>query len=167
MIRFECLYVCFVLSISPLCMKKSPVWNSYNCYSSVEKQDWGTWIVHEILERTIFFRSFIFCATSLAPSIHFSSLFRVHYDIDCSQSLFLSILFQLFSSKRRVRIFWMDAEEEDEEDDDEEEEEVRDMEEGGNNPVNQSITTLEDTTEECDMEEEANKENTSFSASLS
>jgi hypothetical protein len=43
-----------------------------------------------------------------------------------------------------------------------EEEEVRDMEEGGNNPVNQSITTLEDTTEECDMEEEANKENTSF-----
>lgn len=61
----------------------------------------------------------------------------------------------------------MDAEEEDEEDDDEEEEEVRDMEEGGNNPVNQSITTLEDTTEECDMEEEANKENTSVSASLS
>lgn len=61
----------------------------------------------------------------------------------------------------------MDAEEEDEEDDDEEEEEVRDMDEGGTNPVNQSITTLEENTEECDMEEEANKENTSLSGSVS
>ncbi|CAC5421412.1 unnamed protein product [Mytilus coruscus] len=69
----------------------------------------------------------------------------------------------LFSSRRRVRIFWMDAEEEEEDED--EEIDGSGMEEGGN--LISQERTLDDTPEDTDMEAEANKENTSFSSPLS
>ncbi|XP_052100926.1 anaphase-promoting complex subunit 4-like [Mytilus californianus] len=69
----------------------------------------------------------------------------------------------LFSSRRRVRIFWMDAEEEEEDED--EEIDGSGMEEGGN--IISQERTLDATPEDTDMEAEANKENTSFSSPLS
>lgn len=69
----------------------------------------------------------------------------------------------LFSSRRRVRIFWMDAEEEEEDEDDEID--GSGIEEGGN--LISQERTLNDTPEDTDMEAEANKENTSFSSPLS
>ncbi|CAG2239989.1 unnamed protein product [Mytilus edulis] len=71
--------------------------------------------------------------------------------------------FALFSSRRRVRIFWMDAEEEEEDEDDEID--GSGIEEGGN--LISQERTLDDTPEDTDMEAEANKENTSFSSPLS